>query len=67
MASAPTLPQPPAADDIDAMSAERRRVAFEQGELDRDQLVAWAARYPKEIPLVNDELPWIAGTLADLD
>jgi hypothetical protein len=52
---------------IEEMTPERRRAAFDRGELRPDELVAWAARYPSEVPLINDELPWIAGTLADLD
>jgi len=48
------------------MGPEGRRTAFEEGGLRRDELTAWAARYPEEIPLVNGELPWIAATLADL-
>jgi hypothetical protein len=45
------------------MTPERRRLAFERGELRRDELAAWAARYPEEIPLINGELPWIAADL----
>ena len=30
-------------------------------------VVAWASRHPDEIPLINDEVPWIAATLADLE
>jgi hypothetical protein len=52
---------------IDSMGPEGRRAAFENGRLTREELTAWAARYPEEIPLVNGELPWIVASLADLD
>lgn len=45
------------------MSPGHRLAAYEQGQLGRDELAAWAAHYPEEIPLLNDELPWIAGNL----
>jgi hypothetical protein len=31
------------------------------------ELLVWAARYPDEVPTVNDEVERIALTLADLD
>jgi hypothetical protein len=52
---------------LDEMTPEGRRIAFDRGELLRGEVLAWAARHPEEVPLINDELPWIAATLADLD
>ncbi|MGA8746594.1 MAG: hypothetical protein WB507_12140 [Solirubrobacterales bacterium] len=37
---------------------ERLRAARDQ--FDRRRLAIWAARYPKEVPLVNGEYEWIA-------
>jgi hypothetical protein len=67
VASAPATRRPATTEDIDAMTPARRLSAYEQGELCIDQLWAWARRYPDEVPLVNDELPWVAFTLGDLD
>jgi hypothetical protein len=50
-----------------AMSPAERRHAYRAGAFTRSERAAWAARYPDEVPLVNDELPWIALGLADLD
>jgi hypothetical protein len=49
------------------MTPERRRAAFDRGELRRGETLAWASRHPDEVPLVNDEFPWIAATLADIE
>ena len=49
------------------MSAAERREAFESGRLSRPERALWAATYPDEVPLVNDELPWISLDLADID
>jgi hypothetical protein len=54
-------------DRLAAMTAERRRIAYEQRELTRTELFAWARLFPEEVPLVDGELPWIAATLADLE
>jgi hypothetical protein len=50
-----------------AMTPETRRLAYEEGELTRAELFAWAALFPEEVPLIDGELPWIVATLADLD
>jgi hypothetical protein len=55
------------ADRIAWMSAEGRRYSYEEGELTRAELFAWAALFPDEVPLINGEFPWIAATLADLE
>jgi hypothetical protein len=46
-----------------ALGSHGRLAAYEEGELGAEELYAWAALYPKEVPLVNGELPWIALTL----
>jgi hypothetical protein len=68
MADTLLTPTPPAASErLDAMGPDRRRAAYEDGELTRAELHVWAALWPEEVPLVNGELPWIVATLADLD
>jgi hypothetical protein len=55
----PTQPTGPLA-RIGAMSPEERLRAYRAGRLTRVQRTAWAAAYPEEVPIVNDELEWIA-------
>lgn len=50
-----------------SMSRAKRRQHFESGKFSRGERVLWAATYPDDVPLVNDELPWIALGLADLN
>jgi hypothetical protein len=45
---------------IEAMSAEECMRAYRAGRLTRAERTAWAAAYPDEAPIVNDELEWIA-------
>jgi hypothetical protein len=49
------------------MSAEERIRASRHGGFSRWERRVWAARYPEEVPLLNDEFEWIALGLADLD
>jgi hypothetical protein len=59
-----------AADFIDRlaqMSGDERIRAARNGGFSHAERALWAARYPEEVPIVNDELEWIALTLADLD
>ena len=49
------------------MSPEERLAAYRAGALTRAERGVWAASYPQEVPLVNDEFEWIALGLADLD
>jgi hypothetical protein len=55
----PTHPTRPLA-RIEAMSPEERLRAYRAGHLTRAERTAWAAVYPQEVPIVNDELEWIA-------
>ena len=41
------------------MSPDERLAAYRSGAFTR-RAAAWAANYPEEVPLVNDELAWIA-------
>lgn len=52
---------------LDELGALGRRSLYEQGQLDREDLVLWASLYPDEPTLVNGEYPWIGLMLADLD
>lgn len=42
------------------MSPEERRRAALHGGFDAWQRSVWAARFPEEVPMVNDEFEWIA-------
>ncbi len=44
------------------MSPEERLRAYRAGVLTRAERSAWAGAYPEEVPLVNDEVEWIALT-----
>ncbi|HVX32142.1 MAG TPA: hypothetical protein VHA80_03295 [Solirubrobacterales bacterium] len=44
-----------------ALGVDGRTTAYEEGRLTGEELYAWAALYPEEVPLINDELPWIAA------
>jgi hypothetical protein len=52
---------------LEAMGAERRLAIYRSGGFTGPERALWAANYPEEVPLVNDELEWIALGLADLD
>jgi hypothetical protein len=54
-------------DVLEKMSPEERLTAYRAGGFRRAERTLWAARYPEEVPLVNDEYEWIALTMADLD
>jgi hypothetical protein len=49
------------------MSEQERVRAARHGGFDRWERAVWAARFPEQVPIVNDELEWIAVGLADLD
>jgi hypothetical protein len=49
------------------MSPAERLAAYRSGAFTNGERAMWAANYPDEVPLVNDELPWIALTMADHD
>jgi hypothetical protein len=43
------------------MSATERIAAMRRGELTYEQLAAWSARHPDQVPIVNGEFEWIAA------
>jgi len=47
------------------MSAEQRIAAMRRGELTREQLAAWSARHPEQVPLLNGEWEWIAAKMPE--
>jgi hypothetical protein len=49
------------------MSVEERINASRNGGFTRHERSIWAARYPKQVPLIDGEFEWIALSLADLD
>jgi hypothetical protein len=42
------------------MPAEQRVAAMRRGELTLEQLAAWSARHPEQVPMLNGEFEWIA-------
>jgi hypothetical protein len=42
------------------MTVEQRIAAMRRGELTREQLAAWSARHPDQIPMLHGEFEWIA-------
>jgi hypothetical protein len=45
------------------MSAAERVAAMRRGDLSYEQLAAWSARYPDQVPTVHGEFEWIAAKL----
>jgi hypothetical protein len=43
------------------MTAQQRIAAMRRGELTYEQLAAWSARYPDQVPRLNGEFEWLAG------
>jgi hypothetical protein len=43
------------------MTPAQRVAAMRRGELTAEQLAAWSARHPCQVPLVNGEFEWIAA------
>lgn len=48
---------------LELMSAEERLRAYRSGAMTRAERAAWAANFADEVPLINDELHWIAWNL----
>jgi hypothetical protein len=42
------------------MNVHQRDAAMRRGELTREELAAWTARHPAEVPMLNGEFEWIA-------
>jgi hypothetical protein len=66
---AATLPRtalrrlPRSVDRLERMSPERRLHAYRCGIMIRAERTAWAAHFPEEVPLVNDEYEWLVADL----
>jgi hypothetical protein len=41
------------------LSVPERIAAMRRGELTYEQLAAWSARYPEQVPMVHGEFEWI--------
>ncbi len=47
------------------MTSSQRVAAMRRGDLTYEQLAAWSARHPDEIPTVHGEFEWIVAKLAE--
>jgi hypothetical protein len=52
---------------LEEIGTEQRLAIYRSGGFTPRERTIWAARYPQEVPLVNDEFEWIALAMADLD
>jgi hypothetical protein len=48
------------------MTSEQRVAAMRRGDLTYEQLAAWSARHPDEVPMVHGEFEWIVAKLAEV-
>ena len=48
------------------MTPAERVAAMRRGELTYEQLAAWSARHPDEVPAVHGEFEWIVAKLAEV-
>ena len=48
------------------MTCEQRVAAMRRGDLTYEQLAAWSARHPDEVPTVHGEFEWIVAKLAEV-
>ena len=48
------------------MTPIQRVASMRRGELTYDQLAAWSARHPDEVPTVHGEFEWIVAKLAEV-
>lgn len=48
------------------MTPTQRVAAMRRGDLTYEQLAAWSARHPDEIPTVHGEFEWIVAKLAEV-
>ena len=48
------------------MSPEQRVAAMRRGELTLEQLAAWSARHPEQVPMLNGEFEWITIRMAEV-
>jgi hypothetical protein len=48
-------------DLLEQMTPQERIRAYRAGALTRAERAAWAAFWPEEVPLLNDEYEWLVG------
>jgi hypothetical protein len=48
------------------MTPNERIAAMRRGELSMEQCCAWAARYPRQVPLINGEWEFIAAYMPEV-
>jgi hypothetical protein len=48
------------------MTPNERIAAMRRGDLSMEQCCAWAARYPRQVPLINDEFEFIAAYVPEV-
>jgi hypothetical protein len=48
------------------MTPEQRVAAMRRGDLTYEQLAAWSARHPEQVPTVHGEFEWIAAKLPEI-
>ena len=48
------------------MTPAQRVAAMRRGDLTYEQLAAWSARHPDEVPTVHGEFEWIVAKLAEV-
>jgi hypothetical protein len=48
------------------MTPDQRVAAMRRGDLTYEQLAAWSARHPDEVPTVHGEFEWIVAKLAEM-
>ena len=48
------------------MTPAQRVAAMRRGELTYEQLAAWSARHPDEVPVVHGEFEWILAKLPEV-
>jgi hypothetical protein len=48
------------------MSAAERVAAMRRGDLTYEQLAAWSARHPEQVPTVHGEFEWIVAKLPEV-
>jgi len=48
------------------MTPNERIAAMRRGDLSMEQCCAWAARYPRQVPLINGEWEFIAAYMPEV-
>ena len=48
------------------MTPRQRVAAMRRGDLTYEQLAAWSARHPEQVPIVHGEFEWIVAKLPEV-